>query len=91
MAIEAIGPARRGLGDRPVAVRLVVNPATDVDFQRSAETLAQSASTPEELQRLLQAIYPRARVVRGVTDLVERWYVYRDGHWVNAGGPAQAQ
>ncbi len=49
-----------------------------------ADELVASASTPEELQQLLRQHYDGARVVRGVTDIVERWYVYRDGHWVNS-------
>ena len=74
---------KRG-ADRLVTVRLVTNPQTDVEFQRRAETLALGAQTPDELERLLRAEYGRARVVPGVTDIVERWYVYRDGRWINS-------
>jgi hypothetical protein len=67
-----------------VTVRLVTNPQTDTDFQRRAEELVTRVETPEELETLLRAEYHRARVVPGVTDIVERWYVYRDGRWVNS-------
>jgi hypothetical protein len=63
---------------------LVINPTSDAEFQGHAEHLASRAEEPEELERLLVARYPHARVVRGVTDIVERWYVYRDGRWVNS-------
>ena len=67
-----------------VTVRLIVNPTNDNDFQRSAQELAAHVDEPEELERLLRAQYSRARVVRGVTDIMERWYVYRDGRWINS-------
>jgi len=67
-----------------VTVRLVINPTTDTEFERHAEELATRASEPDELERLLRSRYPRARVVSGVTDIVERWYVYRDGRWINS-------
>jgi hypothetical protein len=67
-----------------VTVRLITNPHTDAEFQRHAELLAQGVDTPEELERLLRRNYVRARVVTGVTDIVERWYVYRDGRWINS-------
>jgi hypothetical protein len=67
-----------------VTVRLITNPQSDTDFQRRAEQLAEGVETPEELERLLRRSYARARVVTGVTDIVERWYVYRDGRWINS-------
>jgi hypothetical protein len=67
-----------------VTVRLIVNPANDADFQRSANELATRSDTPEQLEQALRGKYARARVVRGVTDIVERWYVYRDGRWINS-------
>jgi hypothetical protein len=67
-----------------VTVRLVTNPGSDTEFQRRAEELVSGVNTPEQLEALLRAEYDRARVVRGVTDIVERWYVYRDGRWVNS-------
>lgn len=67
-----------------MAVRLVTNPTTDIDFQRRAQELAAKVETPEQLESLLHEEYVLARVVRGVTDIVERWYVYRDGRWINS-------
>lgn len=67
-----------------VTVRLITNPQSDSDFQERAEQLAEGVETPEELERLLRRNYARARVVPGVTDIVERWYVYRDGRWINS-------
>jgi len=67
--------------------RLVINPHTDHEFGRRAHELAEHADGPEQLQALLRDEYTRAGVVRGVTDVTERWYVYREGHWVNAPGP----
>lgn len=66
-----------------MTVRLITNPQTDTDFARRAEELASEVDSPEELERLLREQWHRARVVRGVTDIFERWYVYRDGRWVN--------
>lgn len=66
-----------------VTVRLVANPHNDLEFERLAETLVARVETPDHLERLLRERYPRARVVPGVTDITERWYVYRDGRWVN--------
>ena len=62
-------------------VRLIANPANDLAFTRHAELLADRCSAPEELERELRTDYAHARVVRGVTDVVERWYAYRDGSW----------
>ena len=67
-----------------VTVRLVTNPDTDSEYHRRAEKQDESVYTPDEIERLLRSDYRRARVVRGVTDIVERWYVYRDGRWVNS-------
>ena len=66
-----------------VTVRLVTNPDTDGGFKRRAEELARQVDTPEALESLLRTEYRNVRVVLGVTDVVERWYVYRDGHWIN--------
>lgn len=67
-----------------VTVRLIVNPTNDTEFDRRAHELAARSDTPEQLEAALREQYPRARVVRGVTDIVERWYVYRDGRWINS-------
>jgi hypothetical protein len=71
-------------GTRLVTVRLVTNPQNDIEFQRRAEALATRVDTPEELEALLREEYQRARVVSGVTDIMQRWYVYRDGRWINS-------
>jgi hypothetical protein len=63
---------------------LVTNPRSDVEFEHHAEQLSHGIETPEELEALLREQYDHARVVRGVTDIIERWYVYRDGRWVNS-------
>lgn len=61
--------------------RLSVNPSNDPEFSRRVHELASDAATPDELELLIRREYPPARVFRGVTDIVERWYVYRDGRW----------
>jgi hypothetical protein len=43
--------------------------------------VAGDVDTPEELEQQLRREFPLTRVFRGVTDIVERWYVYREGHW----------
>lgn len=67
-----------------MTVRLITNPVSDDEFQRRAQELAGRADTPEQLELMLREYFKRARVVRGVTDIVERWYVYRDGRWINS-------
>ena len=43
------------------------------------------ATTAANLQMCLRAQYPSALVTNGIIDRgVERWYAYRDGHWVTA-------
>ena len=85
MTIAETAPGSRRRGEyRLVTVRLITNPYTDLDFERRAQEFADRVETPEELEELLRERYRNARVVRGVTDIVERWYVYRDGHWVNS-------
>jgi hypothetical protein len=64
--------------------RLTINPSTDSAFSSRVHELATQADTPEDLETMLRADYPKVRVVRGVTDLVDRWYVYRDGRWTNS-------
>ena len=82
--IAETAPGRAGRGDTLGDVRLVINPANDPSFHERATQLARDIAEPEELERSLRDEYERARVVRGVTDVVERWYVYRDGHWVDS-------
>lgn len=67
-----------------MTVRLVTNPDSDAEFGRIAEQLSTDARTPEELEERLREHYQRARVVPGVRDITDRWYVYRDGRWVNS-------
>jgi hypothetical protein len=62
--------------------RLSVNPPSDRAFSRRVHELARDASTPEDLELTLRRDYPLVRVVRGVTDIVDHWYVYREGRWV---------
>lgn len=61
--------------------RIIANPPGDRKFAGRVEELANQADTPETLEQLVRHEYPEARVVRGVTDVVERWYVYREGRW----------
>ena len=62
--------------------RIIASPPHDRLFTDRVQKLAQGTDTPEILEQLVRHEYPEARVVRGVTDVVERWYVYRDGRWV---------
>jgi len=66
-------------------VELVTNPANDGAFRAAAERLmGDDRSGPEGLQSGLVGEFPRVSVVRGIQDRgTERWYAYRDGHWVN--------
>jgi hypothetical protein len=61
--------------------RIIVNPIDDRLFADRVEQLAEGADTPEALEEMVRHDYAEARVVRGVTDVVDRWYVYRDGRW----------
>ena len=67
-----------------MTVRLVTIPHGDADFERAAQRLLEQVDTPEALESLLRDSYQKARVVRGVTDITERWYAYRDGRWVES-------
>lgn len=72
--------------DRPA---FVVNPIDDEAFASQVEAAYdQGARTPSDLQAGLRTRYPRAVVRRrGLSaELVDVWYVYRDGHWVPSGG-----
>jgi hypothetical protein len=69
-------------------ISLTTNPARDLEFQRYALALLASdgIETPAGLQRLLRADYPDASVSSGIAELgVERWYAYREGHWIDGG------
>ena len=69
-----------------MAVRLFVNPATDETFSAYAHAcLADGGYTPTVLAEKLHAKYPRATVHPGLMEGEDRrWYVYREGHWVDA-------
>ena len=69
-----------------VRVRLITNPLTDTRLERAAERfLGEGVDEPEDLEEQLRADFPRVRVVPGLVDVNEwRWYVYRDGSWVNS-------
>lgn len=64
--------------------RIIANPPQDRLFTDRVDELAEGAGTPEVLEQLVRSEYPDARVVRGVTDVLERWYVYRDGRWARS-------
>jgi hypothetical protein len=64
--------------------RLTINPSTDQAFGERVHELMPDSGTPESLEALLRPDYPQVRVVRGVTDMVERWYVYREGRWTRS-------
>ena len=66
---------------------VVVNPETDEVFAAFAEMLVEhGAGSAAELERRLRAEYSRATVHSRLLSGEPRtiWYVYRDGHWVNA-------
>jgi hypothetical protein len=81
--------ARGHCKNRPMRLMpasILVNPASDATFKRLAEThAARGPESPEDLEDRLRQSYPRARVVEGISSdaTSERWYVYRDGRWIN--------
>ena len=72
---------RRQHRDQMANARIIANPPDDRLFADRVEELAEATDTPEAFEQLVRGEYPEARVVRGVTDVLERWYVYRDGRW----------
>ena len=64
--------------------RVSIIPSDDAVFASRVQEVAGEAMSPEELEEQLRASYPEVRVVRGVTDIVDRWYVYRDGRWTRS-------
>ena len=65
--------------------RTVLNPDTDDDFAHDVNTLATpDLQEPGQLENALRDSYPKATVRNGVaeSDGRIRWYVYRDGHWI---------
>jgi hypothetical protein len=64
--------------------RVSIIPSDDAVFASRVNEFAGDVTSPEELEEQLRASYPEVRVVRGVTDIVDRWYVYRDGRWTRS-------
>ncbi|MDP8904733.1 MAG: hypothetical protein M3N29_05360 [Chloroflexota bacterium] len=66
--------------------RLVTNPRHDGHFRTMAESgLASGAACPSELEIFLKREFPDACVVAGIREHgVERWYAYREGHWIDS-------
>ena len=64
--------------------RLSINPPDDVVFATRVREQASKVEDPDALEAQLRADYPEVRVVRGVTDVVDRWYIYRDGRWTRS-------
>jgi hypothetical protein len=69
-------------------IALVTNPDGDLGFRSSAEAyIADGAGSPDSLQHRLRGEYPKASVTVGIVDRgVERWYAYREGHWIQSTG-----
>jgi hypothetical protein len=67
-------------------VRLITNPTADNAFRLAAEaSLAAGAASPVGLEARLREEYPRVSVVCGIAEVgSERWYAYRDGHWIDS-------
>jgi hypothetical protein len=69
------------------SVTLILNPASDATFREVVDRLFERYfATPDALEQAVRGRYPSAKVFEGVKDASgrPRWYVYRDGHWVNA-------
>ncbi len=71
-------------------VQLVTNPTGDATFRMAAERiLADGAMSPSQLQGRLRSQYPSATVFGGIEEGgSERWYVYREGRWINSSSAA---
>jgi hypothetical protein len=71
-------------------VALVINPPGDGTFGATARAhAADGSNTPAELQAALRIEWPDAIVRDGIIENdFQRWYVYRDGRWIdeNASG-----
>ena len=63
---------------------LTINPASDTAFVTAVVDCARTAGSTGDLEGALRADYPRITVrprsLQG--EPRERWYVYRDGAWV---------
>jgi hypothetical protein len=69
---------------RELRVALITIPVDDEGFRSTAEALlSDDAHSPTVLERHLRTDYPAASVINGIEDRgMQRWYAYRDGHWV---------
>jgi hypothetical protein len=67
-----------------------VNPSWDREFSGLVDRMAPQSERTEELQQYLRRRYPkavvRARLLSG--EVVQVWYVYRDGWWTDARKPS---
>ncbi len=77
---------RQAVWDRALmdGTRISIIPSDDAEFAGRVQEVASDATSPEQLEQQLRASYPDVRVVQGVTDIVDRWYVYRDGRWTRS-------
>ena len=68
-------------------IAIVTNPGNDRVLRSRAEALLrEDGESPDRLEWELRRRYPRARVYEGIRDAFQqRWYVYREGRWVNDG------
>ena len=69
------------------SISIVRNPANDREFERLVDEIVESGvGDPEVAQERLRERYPQA-VVRPrelAGELSGVWYVYREGHWIQA-------
>jgi PAS domain-containing protein len=69
---------------RVLGPRLITIPSSDRAFREHVRNVRTTASpdTPEELERRLRQIFPRAVVRdRNLSGEEPAWYIYRDGQW----------
>lgn len=69
-----------------MTVVLMTNPTSDFAFRSRADAcLAGGADSPARLQLCLRTVYPKTVVRDGIVEHgFERWYAYREGHWLSA-------
>ncbi len=67
--------------------RITCNPADDDEFVGTVERLAATERDALSFEAGLRGGYPSASLDVSVLagEQVERWYVYRDGHWAGDG------
>jgi hypothetical protein len=69
---------------------VVVNPRDDADFQERVQAALDRVASPADLQAQLRSQYPLA-VVRARSlshEVIDTWYVYRDGRWITSEAPS---